>query len=170
VLPAHGEQNTRRGTVRRSRVASAAAASSRVVAPRRAGWSALLRLAALAVLAMAACGAPAHPPPGKRTGLAEPPTVQRGMATFYGHEQHGGPTASGERFDMRKLTAAHRTLPFGTRVRVTNTRNGRSVEVRINDRGPYGGRGRIIDLSEAAARRLDMIAAGVVPVTVEVLQ
>jgi rare lipoprotein A len=92
------------------------------------------------------------------------------MATFYGSEQHGGPTASGERFDKRKLTAAHRTLPFGTRVRVTNTRNGRSVEVRINDRGPYGNRGRIIDVSEAAARRLDMIDAGVVPVTVEVLR
>jgi rare lipoprotein A len=119
----------------------------------------------LAALAVAACGAPA-----KRTGLVEPTAVQRGMATFYGSEQHGGPTASGERFDMRKLTAAHRTLPFGTRVRVTNTRNGRSVEVRINDRGPYGGRGRIIDLSAAAARRLDMIDAGVVPVTVEVLR
>jgi len=100
----------------------------------------------LAALAMAACGGPAHPPPGKRTGAAEPVSVQRGMATFYGREQHGGPTASGERFDMRKMTAAHRTLPLGTRVRVTNTRNGRSVEVRINDRGPYGGRGRIIDL------------------------
>ena len=70
---------------------------------------------------------------------------------------------------MRKLTAAHRTLPLGTRVRVTNTRNGRSVEVRINDRGPYG-RGRIIDVSEAAARQLGMIDAGVVPVTIEVLR
>jgi rare lipoprotein A len=98
------------------------------------------------------------------------PGVERGFATFYGREQQGGPTASGERFDMHKLTAAHRTLPLGTRVRVTNTRNGRSVEVRINDRGPYGNRGRIIDLSEAAARRLDMIDAGVVPVIVEVLK
>ena len=96
--------------------------------------------------------------------------MQRGMATFYGDEQQGGPTASGERFDKHKMTAAHRTLPLGTRVRVTNTRNGRAVEVRINDRGPYGNRGRIIDLSEAAARRLDMIAAGVVPVVVEVLK
>jgi rare lipoprotein A len=96
--------------------------------------------------------------------------VQRGLATFYGDEQQGGPTASGERFDKTKLTAAHRTLPLGTRVRVTNTRNGRSVDVRINDRGPYGNRSRIIDLSEAAARRLDMIEAGVVPVVVEVLK
>jgi rare lipoprotein A len=95
--------------------------------------------------------------------------VQRGLATFYGGAHQGGPTASGERFDKRRLTAAHRTLPFGTRVRVTNTRNGRSVEVRINDRGPYG-HGRIIDVSEAAARRLDMIDAGVVPVIVEVVK
>ncbi|HEX3766182.1 MAG TPA: septal ring lytic transglycosylase RlpA family protein [Kofleriaceae bacterium] len=120
------------------------------------------------VLVMAACGgAPRHEAPPPRTGMAT--GVQRGMATFYGAEQQGGPTASGERFDRHRLTAAHRTLPLGTRVRVTNTRNGRSVEVRINDRGPYGGHGRIIDLSEAAARRLDMIDAGVVPVIVEVL-
>ena len=129
---------------------------------RRGRWV----LAALAVVVWACGSAPRQAPP-PRTGMA--PAVQRGLATFYGVEQHGGPTASGERFDRHKLTAAHRTLPLGTRVRVTNTRNGRSVEVRINDRGPYGGRGRIIDVSEAAARRLDMIDAGVVPVTVEVL-
>jgi rare lipoprotein A len=123
-------------------------------------------VAALAVVVAACGGAPRQAPP-PRTGMA--PAVQRGLATFYGAEQQGGPTASGERFDRARFTAAHRTLPLGTRVRVTNTRNGRSVEVRINDRGPYGGHGRIIDLSEAAARRLDMIDAGVVPVTVEVL-
>lgn len=78
-------------------------------------------------------------------------------------------TASGERFDKHALTAAHRTLPFGTRVRVTNTRNGRSVVVRINDRGPYGPRRRVIDVSEAAARKLEMIDDGVVPVTLEVV-
>jgi rare lipoprotein A len=122
----------------------------------------------LVALALVACGAPAKPatPPGGGQGIG----VQRGMATFYGNEQQGGPTASGERFDKNQMTAAHRTLPLGTRVRVTNTRNGRSVEVRINDRGPYGSRGRIIDLSEAAARRLDMIDAGVVPVIVEVMR
>jgi rare lipoprotein A len=119
----------------------------------------------MALVVWACGGAPQHEAP-PRTGPA--PAVQRGLATFYGAEQQGGPTASGERFDRNQLTAAHRTLPLGTRVRVTNTRNGRSVEVRINDRGPYG-QGRIIDLSEAAARRLDMIAAGVVPVIVEVL-
>ena len=122
---------------------------------------------------LAACGgAPRHTAPPTRTGVSEParPGVQRGLATWYGDEQHGGPTASGERFDKRKLTAAHRTLRMGTRVRVTNTKNGRSVDVRINDRGPYGNSRRIIDVSEAAARRLDMIDAGVVPVTVEVLR
>lgn len=89
-----------------------------------------------------------------------------GRASWYGEPQM---TASGERFDKRALTAAHRTLPFGTRVRVTNTRNGRSVVVRINDRGPYS-RGRVIDLSEEAARRIGMIEAGVVPVVLEVLR
>jgi rare lipoprotein A len=165
-----GEQNPRRRSAQRPRVASAAAASSRGVAPGRCACRIVRQLSLLAALALAACGGAQHAPPPKRTGTAEPSPVQRGMATFYGREAHGGPTASGERFDMRKMTAAHRTLPLGTRVRVTNTRNGRSVEVRINDRGPYGGKGRIIDLSEAAARRLDMIDAGVVPVTVEVLR
>jgi rare lipoprotein A len=87
------------------------------------------------------------------------------MASWYGEPQM---TASGERFNPRALTAAHRTLPLGTRVRVTNTHNGKTVTVRINDRGPYN-RARIIDLSEAAARLLDMIDAGVVPVVLEVL-
>ena len=94
-----------------------------------------------------------------------PTNVSRGMASWYGESQM---TASGERFDKHKLTAAHRTLPLGTMVRVTNTRNGKTVVVRINDRGPYG-HGRIIDLSEAAARQLDMIDAGVAPVQLEVL-
>jgi rare lipoprotein A len=168
VLPVRGEQPDPQQSAIRAVAARAAAASPRVVAPRR---SAALWLVTALALVLASCGGgPARPPPGKRTGMAAPRSVQRGMATFYGREQHGGPTASGERFDMRKMTAAHLTLPFNTRVRVTNTRNGRSVEVRINDRGPYGGRGRIIDVSEAAARRLDMIEAGVVPVIVEVLR
>lgn len=145
---------------------TADAAAPRVVAPRR-GAARLAALAALAIAVAACGGARRPPPPPPRTGMGHP--VQHGMATFYGREQHGGPTASGERFDRHKMTAAHRTLPFGTWVRVTNTRNGRSVEVRINDRGPYGGRGRIIDVSEAAARQLRMIDAGVVPVTVEIL-
>lgn len=93
----------------------------------------------------------------------------RGLATWYGKEQHGGPTASGERFDRFKLTAAHRTLRMGTRVKVTNEKNGKSVIVRINDRGPYGSSRRIIDVSEAAAKILGMIDAGVVPVRLEIL-
>jgi rare lipoprotein A len=92
--------------------------------------------------------------------------MYRGYASWYGEAQI---TASGERFNKHALTAAHLTLPLGTRVRVTNQRNGRSVIVRINDRGPYGGHGRIIDLSEAAARQLDMIDAGVAPVELEIL-
>ncbi|HET9622663.1 MAG TPA: septal ring lytic transglycosylase RlpA family protein [Kofleriaceae bacterium] len=128
---------------------------------------ALAGLCVLAVAMTAACRSSATVTPS-RPEPAMTGNTQRGMATFYGDEQ-GGKTASGERFNKRDLTAAHRTLPFGTRVRVTNTKNGRSVIVRINDRGPYGKRGRIIDLSEAAARHLDMIDAGVVPVIVEVV-
>ncbi|ACY15017.1 rare lipoprotein A [Haliangium ochraceum DSM 14365] len=95
--------------------------------------------------------------------------VQRGRASYYGERYHGRKTASGERFDMNAMTAAHRTLPFGTVVEVINLDNGRRVEVRINDRGPFGRRRRIIDVSRAAARALEMLRAGVVPVEVRVL-
>jgi rare lipoprotein A len=87
----------------------------------------------------------------------------RGKASWYGPGFHGRRTASGERFDMNALTAAHRTLPFGTRVRVRNTENGREVVVRINDRGPHIA-GRIIDLSKAAAAAIDLVQAGEGPV------
>jgi rare lipoprotein A len=90
-----------------------------------------------------------------------PAHAETGIAAFYG----GGRTASGEVSGPNGLTAAHRTLPFGTQVRFTNVRNGRTVVVRINDRGPYG-RGRIIDLSRAAARELDMIRSGTTRVSV----
>ena len=93
---------------------------------------------------------------------------QRGYASWYGPKFHGRRTASGEVFNMFSLTAAHRTLPLGTYVRVTNLKNGRSVVVKINDRGPFV-KGRIIDLSYAAARRLGMIRDGVVPVEITVL-
>ena len=96
------------------------------------------------------------------------PTGVRGMASWYGGHFHGRTTASGERFNKEDFTAAHRTLPFGTLVRVTNTLNGRSVTVRINDRGPFA-KGRIIDLSEAAARKLAMLEKGVVRVRIKVL-
>jgi rare lipoprotein A len=91
-----------------------------------------------------------------------------GKASYYGARHHGRQTASGERFDQHALTAAHRSLPFGSRVRVTNLHNDKSVVVRINDRGPFV-RGRIIDVSRQAAERLDMLRAGVVPVRVQQL-
>lgn len=92
-----------------------------------------------------------------------------GKASYYGARHHGNKTASGERFDQNALTAAHRNLPFGSLVRVTNLRNDKSVVVRINDRGPYS-KGRIIDLSHKAAAQIDMLRAGVVPVRVEALK
>jgi rare lipoprotein A len=92
-----------------------------------------------------------------------------GFASWYGARHAGRRTASGERFDPDALTAAHRTLPFGSRVRVTNLDNGRSVVVRINDRGPFAD-GRILDLSEAAARAIGMTASGVARVRLELLE
>ncbi|MBL4634238.1 MAG: septal ring lytic transglycosylase RlpA family protein [Kofleriaceae bacterium] len=92
-----------------------------------------------------------------------------GKASWYGGKFHGRKTASGERFNKNALTAAHRKLPFGTKVRVTHLGNGKSVIVRINDRGPFGNRGRILDLSEAAATRLGMKRAGVARIKLEVL-
>jgi rare lipoprotein A len=91
-----------------------------------------------------------------------PALAETGRAAFYS----GGRTASGEHTGPNGLTAAHRTLPFGTKVLVTNHRNGKTVVVRITDRGPYG-RGRIIDLSRAAARELDMIDSGTAMVSIE---
>ncbi len=92
----------------------------------------------------------------------------QGLASWYGPGFHGAQTASGEYFNQNDLTAAHRSLPFGTKVRVTNVHNGRSVVVRINDRGPFTG-GRVIDLSAAAAQAIGMISSGVASVQVEVL-
>ena len=97
-----------------------------------------------------------------------PGEIECGKASWYGSEQ-GHHTSSGERFDADALTAAHRHLPFGTIVRVTNKQNGRSVEVRINDRGPWRG-GRIIDVTSAAADVLEMKRSGIVPVELEVLK
>lgn len=94
--------------------------------------------------------------------------VETGIASWYGPEFAGKPTASGELFDPRALTAAHPTLPFGTLVRVTNKNNGKQVTVRINDRGPFVAN-RNIDLSQAAAEQLDMRQTGTIPVTLEVL-
>jgi rare lipoprotein A len=97
------------------------------------------------------------------------PRPLEGVASWYGYPHHGRLTASGQRFNMYQLTAAHQTLPLGTRVRVTNLHNGRSVVVTITDRGPYLD-GRVIDLSYAAARRIGMIDPGTAPVRLVVLR
>lgn len=94
---------------------------------------------------------------------------QVGLASYYADRFHGRRTASGERYHVRKLTAAHRRLPFGTVVRVTRLKTGASVKVRINDRGPFV-KGRIIDLSRAAAEELGMLRAGVAKVEVRVIR
>lgn len=91
-----------------------------------------------------------------------------GIASWYGPGFDGKTTASGERFNKNQMTAAHRTLPFGTLVRVTNLHNGRTVDVRINDRGPWI-KGRIIDLSQAAARQIDLEHRGIGEVELRVL-
>ena len=90
---------------------------------------------------------------------------QTGLASYYADKFNGRKTANGEIFDENKLTAAHKTLPFGTIVKVTNLTNNKSVIVRVNDRGPFVA-GRIIDLSKAAAKKINLIEAGVVKVTV----
>jgi rare lipoprotein A len=125
-------------------------------------------IAAAALSAGIVCGA--------SSGWAEPPNTAKpkgGLlkskvvhASWYGHEFASRPTASGERFDPNKLTGAHRTLPLGTKLRVTNLQNGRSVMVVINDRGPYV-RPRELDLSLGAARVLGMLRSGVVKVRIE---
>jgi rare lipoprotein A len=93
----------------------------------------------------------------------------RGEASWYGPGFHGKKTASGEIYDQTKLTAAHKTLPLGSKARVTNLENGSTVEVQINDRGPFI-EGRIIDLSRAAAWALGFVEAGIVPVRVEIVE
>lgn len=106
--------------------------------------------------------------PGQASDKIERLKTITGAASWYGSKFHGRRTANGERYDMHKMTAAHKTLPFGTKVRVTNQNNGRSVTVRINDRGPFAGN-RVIDLSRGAAQAVDMISQGVAPVRIEVL-
>ncbi len=97
---------------------------------------------------------------------SQPTLLETGLASWYGPRFHGKLTASGEVFNQEKFTAAHRTLPWGSRVKVTNLANGKSVEVRINDRGPFS-KGRIIDVSRAAARALGMMKSGITTVRIE---
>ena len=151
--------------------------------------SALTRLATIeATLPVAAATEPGHAPPLETVLTAramepvDPPmtqvndayadpeqaSVQHGVASFYASRFHGRTTASGERYNEHALTAAHRTLPIGTRVRVTNLANDRGVELTVNDRGPYIGN-RLIDLSLAAARRLGFERQGLTSVRIDVL-
>lgn len=143
--------------------------------PARRPWT--LGAAALALLvyggvAVRDAGRPAPPPPRPEIATRAVPAAEwsagpahRGQASWYGRELHGNRTASGERFDMNALTAAHRTLPLGSYARVKNLDNGRSVVVKINDRGPHARR-RTIDLSWAAAREIAMVGAGTAQVEV----
>ncbi|MGM0444443.1 MAG: septal ring lytic transglycosylase RlpA family protein [Fibrobacterota bacterium] len=126
-------------------------------------------------LFMTACGSSPRHMPGHQThnsrtdSPAENSRVLRGHASWYGRKFHGRTTANGEKYNMRDMTAAHKTLPFGTIVEVTDPSTGRSVKVRINDRGPFV-KGRIIDLSRKAADRLGIRERGTAPVEVRILK
>lgn len=126
-----------------------------------AGW-----LCALALLALAGCSS--TPKSGGGGASVARGHSETGQASYYGNEFHGRKTANGEPFDQGKLTAAHRTLPFGTRLKVTNTQTGKSVQVRVNDRGPFV-KGRIIDLSSSAFKAIASLNAGVAPVRIQVV-
>lgn len=120
-----------------------------------------IAFALLAALMLSACAS---------QGVVDPHGYRaEGQASWYGAKHHGRKTASGERFDQNALTAAHRELPFGTRVQVTNLSNNKRVIVRINDRGPHT-RNRLIDLSQQAAKQIDMLRSGVAPVRIEALE
>jgi rare lipoprotein A len=128
---------------------------------------------ALAAILLAGCGHKKHarripptPAPSRAPKLGH---TETGVASWYGHPYHGRRAANGEIYDMEKLTAAHRTLPFDTWLRVVNLDNSKTVEVRITDRGPFV-EGRIIDLSHAAARAIEMIGPGTARVRIEVIR
>jgi rare lipoprotein A len=107
-----------------------------------------------------------HTPFARHHHATPTQVASRGVASFYTEDQ---PTASGEKFDTHDLTAAHRTLPFGTRLRVTNVATGRSVTVRVNDRGPYIP-GRVVDVSGSAANELGIVESGIAKVKLDVVQ
>lgn len=118
---------------------------------------------AAAVLAFASAGSTVA-----MTDTAVAASAGGGHASYYGKRFHGRTTANGEKFNMNAMTAAHKTLPFGTKVKVTNRNNGKSVVVRINDRGPYIG-GRVIDLSRGAAAKIGMLNSGTANVSIDIL-
>jgi rare lipoprotein A len=125
-----------------------------------------ISVALCAALAVSACSfSRRYPRSYSRPGAYR----EVGEASYYAREAHGKATASGEKFNMNAYTAAHKTLPFGTKVRVTNLTNNKSVVVRINDRGPFVA-GRIIDLSYAAAKNIKMLDAGITDVELVVVK
>lgn len=113
------------------------------------------------ILLLAVCATSCH-----RKTISGVSGTETGLASYYAESYNGKKTANGEIYQSSKLTAAHKKLPFGTKVKVTNLANGKTVKVRINDRGPFVA-GRIIDLTRAAAKKLDMLAAGVVKVEIK---
>jgi len=138
-------------------------------------WTGALVLSALVSGCATTSRAPAPSPssriPPETRPEAKPPAPrggQTGEASWYGEWHHGRTTASGEIYDMNQLTAAHPSLPMGSKVLVTNLKNGKRVEVRINDRGPHVD-GRIIDLSYAAAKKLGAVSGGTIPVRLQVI-
>lgn len=150
----------------------------------------LIAVLFLAWMALFGCRSATSPPPGRpetpppqTPGYPKPYRVngvwyqpipdahgfqQRGVASWYGRKFHGRRTSNGETYDMHGISAAHKTLPFGTMVRVTNLQNGRQLDIRINDRGPFV-RGRIIDLSYGAAQKLGVVGPGTAPVEIVAL-
>ena len=131
--------------------------------------AAALQLAAIApAAAPAAVAAPLTEAQSAERDVVQASDDQVGLASWYGNQHQGRLTASGERFDEHKLTAAHRTLPLDTKVKVTNLENGKSVEVKVNDRGPYIP-GRVLDLSTQAAKALGMEKEGLALVRIEVV-
>ncbi|WP_394149702.1 septal ring lytic transglycosylase RlpA family protein [Vibrio maritimus] len=126
-----------------------------------------LAFIALVLTALAGCSSTASVDNAKTNSYARSNELV-GQASWYGSKYHGKRTASGERYNMRAYTAAHKTLPFGTIVRVTNTNNGKSVDVKINDRGPFV-KGRVIDLSRKSFEQIGNINAGTLPVKIDVI-
>jgi rare lipoprotein A len=118
---------------------------------------AILFISSLLLLGLSACG------------TSKSAFTQTGQGSYYADKFRGRPTASGTPYRPSKLTAAHNTLPFGTKIRVTNTRTGRSVKVTVNDRGPHV-KGRIVDLSKRAASKIGLVEAGVAPVRLKVVR
>jgi len=123
----------------------------------------------LALAGLSACAVPAERVKLPPAPLPESRAAQTGIASWYGPGFHGQATASGAIYNQYDLTAAHQTLPLGSRVLVTNLSNGKSIEVQVNDRGPFA-KERIIDLSHAAAQSIDMIGPGTAPVRIEVME